>query len=241
MAWGFLTTFRWRLELKQKTSGVDKSSGTPTECPSSVFYGRDKNFFDPCRTWGSGTTHRKSTPALRRVQNSPPGTNTMGPAPPPGPICRTVEPDLMQSAHPCDITPLTPWGTKPHAQGRPRSRIQYRFVIYSRDWRFALYVLCGSVSSAQSPPSRPFLLFRLGWERSRRHYWQTAHTLQNRAQTQERAQENRSDRKDWERPWGYYTGLVVAGGDCRWTGGHDGGVATHTRRLDRLLACDSGG
>ena len=108
MAWGFLTTFRWRLELKQKTSGVDKSSGTPTECPSSVFYGRDKNFFDPCRTWGSGTTHRKSTPALRRVQNSPPGTNTMGPAPPPGPICRTVEPDLMQSAHPCDITPLTP-------------------------------------------------------------------------------------------------------------------------------------
>ena len=61
------------------------------------------------RTWDAGTTLRKPTSALRRVQNSPPGTNIVGPAPPlAGPIHRTIVPDLMQSVHPCNITPLTP-------------------------------------------------------------------------------------------------------------------------------------
>ena len=44
----------------------------------------------------------KTRPSPRPKQ--PTWTNTMGPAPPPGgPIHRTIEPDLMQSVHPCDI------------------------------------------------------------------------------------------------------------------------------------------
>ena len=38
VAWVFWTTFRGRVELKQKKSDVGNSIGTPTECPGSVFF-----------------------------------------------------------------------------------------------------------------------------------------------------------------------------------------------------------
>ena len=126
VAWGFWTTFRWRGELEQKPSGVDKSIGTPP-----IFLRLGQKIFDPRWTWGSWTT--KSYIISR-----------------------------------CDLF----------------ERPKIRSVRFMRD-----SIVC------VIDPSQPFL-FRPGESRSRRHYWQTSHTLQNREQSQIKAQESRSDRQD---------------------------------------------
>ena len=109
VAWGFWITFRWRMELKPKTSGVDKSIGIPlparpTEPPSSVFYS------PLCKLGDSGAKHVRARPT---------------PIEPPAvfftPISASLEQNMFGPPHPAVILTLfsVAWGPHPLADPRP--------------------------------------------------------------------------------------------------------------------------
>ena len=120
VAWGFWTTFRWRVELKQKTSGVDKSIGTPLQAlplepppPPSP----QQCFSLPClQAWVSGAKHNRARPTPSSPQFFTPLSasleqNMSGPAKPSSDFYSLWQPQAYSSEGLWACAPPSPpWG-----------------------------------------------------------------------------------------------------------------------------------